>query len=84
VCAGPCDQVNFNEAPNAADLECWNLACSSQGAQRDRVQAKRRGGFSESQKRSRHLFFGGSANLLYASTNPGSNIAKLSDLNKPQ
>jgi hypothetical protein len=84
VCASPSDQVNFDEAPNAADLECWNLACRGQGAQRDWVQPQGRGGLGKSQKRSRHLFLGASVKSAYASTNPRSNIANLTDLNKPQ
>jgi hypothetical protein len=48
VCAGPGNQVNFNEAPSAADLERWKLAGRGQGAQRDRMQAQASGGLGES------------------------------------
>jgi hypothetical protein len=84
VCAGPGNQVNFNEAPSAADLERWKLTGRGQSAQRDRVQPQARGGLGKSQKRSRHLFLGASVKSAYASTNPRSNIANLTDLNKPQ
>ena len=64
MCAGPGDQVNFNEAPSAADLERRKLTRCGQGAQRHGVQPQGRGGLGERQKRSGHLFFDGSANLL--------------------
>jgi hypothetical protein len=47
VCAGPSDQVNFNEAPSTADLERWKLTPSGQGAQRHGVKPWARGGLGE-------------------------------------
>jgi hypothetical protein len=56
VCAGPGDEVNFDEAPDAANLEGRDLASGGESAQRHRMQAQRGGGFGERQKGSRHLF----------------------------
>jgi hypothetical protein len=35
VCAGPGEQVNFDETPDATDLERWDVASGGEGAQRN-------------------------------------------------
>jgi hypothetical protein len=56
VCAGPGEQVNFNEAPSAAELKGRDLATSGQGAQGDRVQLQGRRSLGDGQQFLNHVF----------------------------
>jgi hypothetical protein len=50
VCAGEGEQVKFNEAPGAAELECGDPTRRGQSAQRDGVQTKGRCGLGKRQQ----------------------------------
>jgi hypothetical protein len=57
VCASPSNQVNFHEAPGAADLECRNLTRGSQGPQSHRMYPQNGGGLEGGKKRIRDESF---------------------------